>query len=153
MENSCQISTEHQNLNTTSEVPSYEQSDQGQRSKEEERPERYILIQSIYEETRGIEEEIYFILGEEPSSYESIVKEETWRQAMREEMEAIEKNSTWEVVKPYEKCRLIGVKWIYKSKRNSTGEITRYKACLVAKGYNKKRGIDYDEVFSPAATT
>ena len=54
---------------------------------------------------------------------------------MREEMEAIEKNSTWQLVKPFEKCKPIGVKWIYKIKRNSTGEITRYKARLVAKGY------------------
>ena len=103
-------------------------------------------------ETRGTEEEeIYFISGEEPSSYESAVKEETWRQAMRKEIEAIEKNSTWDLVKPLEKCRPIGVKWIYKMKRTSTGEITRYKARLVAKGYSKKRGVDYDEVFSPRA--
>ena len=149
--NSSEISTKHQNSNTTSHAPSYEQSDQGQLSEEEERLERYKLIQSIYEETRGAEEEICFISREEPSSYESEVKEEIWRQALREEMEAVEKNSTWELVKPFEKCRPIGVKWIYKIKRNSTREITRYKARLVAKGYSKKRGIDYDEVFSPVA--
>ena len=56
---------------------------------------------------------------------------------MREEMEAIEKNSTWDLVEPPVKCMLIGVKWIYKIKRNSIGEITRHKACLVAKGYSK----------------
>ena len=70
---------------------------------------------------------------------------------MREEMEAIEKNSTWDLVKPHEKCKPIGVKWIYKVKRNSTGEIKRHKARLVAKGYSKKKGKDYDEVFSPVA--
>ena len=58
---------------------------------------------------------------------------------MREEMEAIEKNSTWDLVKPHEKCKPIGVKWIYKVKRNSTGEIKRHKARLVAKGYSKKK--------------
>ena len=135
--NSSEISTEHQNSNKTSDLPSYEQSAQDKISEEEERPERYRSIQSIYEETWGTEEEeIFFFLGEEPSSYESAVNEETWRQAMREEMEAIEKNSTWELVKPPEKCRPIGVKWIYKIKRNSTGEITRYQARLVTKGYS-----------------
>ena len=70
---------------------------------------------------------------------------------MKEEMEAIEKNLTWDLVKPHEKCKPIGVKWIYKVKRNSNGEITRHKARLVAKGYNHRRGKDYDEVFSPVA--
>ena len=93
----------------------------------------------------------FFISGEQPSSYESAVKEEIWRQAMREEMEAIENKSTWDLVKPHEKSRPIGVKWIYKIKRNSTVEITRHKARLVAKGYSKKRGKDFDEVFSPDA--
>ena len=43
------------------------------------------------------------------------------------------------------------MKWIYKVKRNSTGDITRHKAQLVAKGYSQKKGKDFDEVFSPVA--
>ena len=62
MVNSYEISTKNQNSNSTSDVPSYEHIDQVQISKEEERPERFISIQSIYEETQGIEEdEICFI--------------------------------------------------------------------------------------------
>ena len=50
--NSSEISTDHQNLNITSDLPSYEQSDQDQIfEEEEERPKRYRSIQSIYEET------------------------------------------------------------------------------------------------------
>ena len=64
------------------------------------------------------------------------MKEEVWRRAMKEEIEAIEKNSTWELVKLPEKCKSIGVKWIYKIKRDNSGEITRYKARLVAKGFS-----------------
>ena len=59
---------------------------------------------------------------------------------MKEEMEAIERNLTWDLVKPPENCRPIGVKWIDKVKRNSTGDITRHKAQLVAKGYSQKKG-------------
>ena len=113
-------------------MASYENIDQGQLSDEEERPQILRSIQSIYEETQGIEnDEICFISSEEPSSYESEVMEELWRQAMRDEMEAIKKNLTWDLVKQFEKCKPISVKWIYRIKKNSTGEITRYKAHIV----------------------
>ena len=49
------------------------------------------------------------------------------------------------------KCKSIGVKWIYKIKRDVSGEITRYNAQLVAKGFSQVRGIDYEEVFSQVA--
>ena len=70
---------------------------------------------------------------------------------MEEEIEAIEKNSTWELVKLPEKCKSIGVKWIYKIKRDNFGEIIRYKARLVAKGFIQVKGVDFEEVFSPVA--
>ena len=70
---------------------------------------------------------------------------------MKEELEAIERNSIWELVKVPEKCKSLGVKWIYKIKRNVFGEITRYKARLVAKGFRQIKGIDYEEVFSLVA--
>ena len=47
--------------------------------------------------------------------------------------------------------KAIGVKWVYKVKKNVKGEIEKDKARLVAKGYSKKTWIDYDEVFAPIA--
>jgi Reverse transcriptase (RNA-dependent DNA polymerase) len=70
---------------------------------------------------------------------------------MGEEIRAIEKNKTWELVELLEGYQPIGVKWVYKKKMNAQGKIERYKARLVAKGYRQKAGIDYDEVFAPAA--
>ena len=93
--NSSESSTNYQNSNSASDLPSYDQGNQDQNYGEEEneeRSERYRSIQSIYEDTREIDEEdALFISGEEPSSYEVVVEEEIWRMAMKEEMEAIER--------------------------------------------------------------
>ena len=67
---------------------------------------------------------------------------------MIEEMQAIDRSNTWELVPPPIGCKLIGLKWIFKLKRNSDGDVVRYKARLVVKGYSQKQGIDYDKVFA-----
>ena len=58
-----------------------------------------------------------------------------WREAMKQEIESIESNNTWELTDLPVGCKKIGVKWIYKTKLNEKGEIEKYKAKLVAKGY------------------
>ncbi|GJR81896.1 ribonuclease H-like domain-containing protein [Tanacetum coccineum] len=70
-------------------------------------------------------------------------------QAMNEEMQAPYENNTWDLVELPRNRRPIGSKWVYKTKLKSTGEIDRYKARLVSKGFNQKEGIDYEETFSP----
>ena len=69
---------------------------------------------------------------------------------MKEEIHAIEKNDTWLTMLPNGQ-KAIGVKWVYKIKRNADGEIDRYKARLVAKGYKQKYRVDYEEFFAPIA--
>lgn len=52
---------------------------------------------------------------------------------------------------PPPSCRSIGLKWIYKIKKNAKGETIRSKARLVVKEYSQRYGLDYDEVFAHVA--
>ncbi|GJS83464.1 retrovirus-related pol polyprotein from transposon TNT 1-94 [Tanacetum coccineum] len=73
-----------------------------------------------------------------------------WKKAMNEEMEALQKNQTWELVKLPPK-KTVRCRWIYTVKLDSKGNIDRYKARLVAKGYTQKYRIDYGDMFAPVA--
>ena len=70
---------------------------------------------------------------------------------MQEEIDALQKNDTWELVPRVIGQKVIGCKWVYKTKFNSNGTLNRCKGRLVAKGYSQTYGIDYDETFSPVA--
>ena len=87
----------------------------------------------------------------EPHCYEEASQYEEWNVAMEEELKMIEKNQTWELTKrPFQK-KVIGVKWIYRTKMNPDGTINKHKARLVAKGYSQEAGVDYSETFAPVA--
>ena len=70
---------------------------------------------------------------------------------MDDEIKPIEKNDTFELTTLPKGYKPIGVKWVYKIKKNAKGEVKKYKARLVSKGYSQEAGIDYDEVFAPVA--
>jgi hypothetical protein len=70
---------------------------------------------------------------------------------MREELEALRKNQTWELTSLPEGKKAVGCKWVFTVKQSPEGKIDRYKARLVARGYSQTYGIDYDETFAPVA--
>ena len=54
---------------------------------------------------------------------------------MLEEMNALDKNGTWEIVELLARKQTMACKWVYTIKYNPDGTIQRYKARLVAKGF------------------
>lgn len=88
---------------------------------------------------------------EDPICFTDAVTEAKWRDAMDSEIKSIEKNNTWSLTVLPKGARRIGVKWVYKTKRDENGHITKHKARLVAKGYVQKQGVDFTEVFAPVA--
>ncbi|KAL0310336.1 UNVERIFIED_CONTAM: Retrovirus-related Pol polyprotein from transposon RE2 [Sesamum calycinum] len=88
---------------------------------------------------------------QEPKTYLQASKDANWVMAMQEELQALDKNGTWELTSLPPTKRAIGSKWVFKLKLHPDGIIARYKARLVAKGYNQVEGVDYFESFSPVA--
>lgn len=89
--------------------------------------------------------------GNDPVHYDEAEKDPIWRKAMKEEIEAIERNGTWYLTELPGGAKKIGVKWIFKTKRDEKGDVSKYKARLVVWGYTQEYGVDYKEVFAPVA--
>jgi hypothetical protein len=100
---------------------------------------------------RVLAHELHAVRLDEPSSFEEAEQDPCWRQAMLEEMKSIKDNGTWHLADLPPGRRAIGLKWVFKVKRDEHGNITKHKARLVVKGYAQRRGIDYDEVFALVA--
>ena len=90
-------------------------------------------------------------INNEPRNFEEAKGSREWTKACEEEIDSIIKNKTWIMVDLPIGAKAIGLKWVFKLKRNSDGSINKYKARLVAKGYVQQYGVDFEEVFAPVA--
>ncbi|KAL0445667.1 UNVERIFIED_CONTAM: Retrovirus-related Pol polyprotein from transposon RE2 [Sesamum latifolium] len=88
---------------------------------------------------------------QEPSTFTEAQQNDEWKKAMQSEVEALERNGTWELVQAPTDEKTIGCRWIYKLKLKPDGTVERYKARLVAKGYSQIEGEDYTDCFAPVA--
>ena len=89
--------------------------------------------------------------SQEPKSLVEAQGDDRWMEAMQSEYGSIMKNNTWDLLDRPPKCKVIGTKWVYKTKYNSHDTLDKYKARLMAKGYAQVQGFDYQDTFAPTA--
>ncbi|GFU63371.1 retrovirus-related Pol polyprotein from transposon TNT 1-94 [Trichonephila clavipes] len=87
-----------------------------------------------------------------PNSYfeaENSANWKNWKLAMENELDSLDKHKVWEIVQKPAKSKLIKTKWVYSLKQDDAGKNIKYKARLVAAGFNQIKNIDYSESYSP----
>lgn len=112
-----------------------------------ERPKRD--VKSVYQRNLSA-------IACEPVTYNDAVSGENnqqWQDAIAEELDAHERNSTWLIVPKTRNTKEITAKWVFKVKSDTDGKVDRFKARLVARGFSQQQGVDYKEIFSPVVRT
>nr|GEX29765.1 retrovirus-related Pol polyprotein from transposon TNT 1-94 [Tanacetum cinerariifolium] len=92
-----------------------------------------------------------FLTTVEPKNYKQAMTKPSWIDEMQEEIHKFERLEVWELVSCLDNVLLIKLKWIYKIKTNQFGGVLKNKARLVAQGFRKEEGINFEETFSPVA--
>lgn len=104
--------------------------------------------------SRNNTETALFTLDDEPLTVKDAQESSEWskwKEAMDEEIHALNKNKTWVLVDRPHNAKSVKCKWVFKVKLNPQGGVDRYKARLVAKGYSQIPNVDYKETYAPVA--
>jgi transposase InsO family protein len=100
----------------------------------------------------SVDEYVLLTDGGEPECYAEAMEDEhksEWVDAMQDEMKSLHDNHTFDLVKLPKGKRALTNRWIYRVKQEEHTSQPRYKARLVVKGFRQRKGIDFDEIFSP----
>ncbi|GKB89706.1 retrotransposon protein, putative, ty1-copia subclass [Tanacetum coccineum] len=92
-----------------------------------------------------------FFSSVKPKNYKDALTQACKIEAMQEELNKFKRLKVWELVPRPDKVMIITLKWIYKVELDELGGILKNKARLVARGYRKEEGIDFEESFAPVA--
>ncbi|KAG6485405.1 hypothetical protein ZIOFF_053942 [Zingiber officinale] len=113
------------------------QNDGSQEETNNQRPRRNIVRLSHYKDDNFVTNFYCFFANpiddDEPSSYVEAKGVKEWEAAMKEEMDALQKNQTWDLVLKPTEVQPVSCKWVFRIKRKDDGSIDRFKARLVAR--------------------
>nr|GEW80961.1 hypothetical protein [Tanacetum cinerariifolium] len=87
-----------------------------------------------------------FLSQEEPKKVIHALKDPIWIEAMQKELLQFKLQEVWTLVDLPDRKRAIGIKWVFRNKKDERRIMIRNKARLVAQGYTQEEGIDYDEM-------
>ena len=88
--------------------------------------------------------EVMLLDHDEPTNYEeAMVSPDSakWLEAMKSEMGSMYENKVWTLVDLPDDRQAIENKWIFKKKTDADGNVTIYKARIVAKGFQQVQGV------------
>jgi len=92
----------------------------------------------------------------EPTTFKNALANEDankWKLVMDEEYQSLIQNDIWSQTILLTNQNMVGCKWVYKIKLKSNGQVGRFKAKLVVKGYSQIEGLDYNDTFSLVINT
>ncbi|GJX58990.1 putative ribonuclease H-like domain-containing protein [Tanacetum coccineum] len=87
-----------------------------------------------------------FLSQSEPRKVSEALEDESWVEAMQEELLQFKLQQVWVLVDLPNGAKVIGTKWVYRNKKDERGVVVRNKARLVAQGHRQEEGLDLDEV-------
>lgn len=109
----------------------------------------YVSYQNLSQNRRAFTYKITNLFV--PRNIKEALDDPNWKLEVLDELNALKKNETCEVVSlPHDKKK-VGCKWVFTIKCKANGSVKRYKARLAAKGFTQTYGIDYQETFAQVA--
>ncbi|GKE92727.1 ribonuclease H-like domain, reverse transcriptase, RNA-dependent DNA polymerase [Tanacetum coccineum] len=93
-------------------------------------------LSDLYKNTEEL-----LLAEDEPKNYKEASSDQKWIEAMKVELDSINRNNTWELTTLPKGHKAIGLKWVFKTKKDANGNIIKHKARLVAKGYIQQHAI------------
>ena len=86
-----------------------------------------------------------------PNNTAYALADPNWKAAMDREFKSLEENGVRELVKTPSGQGIISGKWHFAHKLDDEGNVVKYKARIVARGFTQTPGIDFYDTYSPTA--